>query len=717
MSGRYNAGSVNLAHLALTLTIIATVISACSAVSPAPLQTFGTTPPPETLQLSPSPVTQSQFGGGTGLIAFSSPRDGESAIFTISVETGDVSPISGTGSRLNQPTWSPDGRRVGYVHWSGGGAQEIWFMNSLGAERSRVTSILGHRDIEPAWSPDGTKIAFASSRDTYLDSTGDEVFVMNVYVVDLETLRQIQLTDSVTWDTDPDWAPDGQSIVWQGVKNNNNEILLMSSDGNEIANLTRNAASDANPAWSPDGSRIAFVSDRSGNEEIYVMDSDGSNVLQLTSNPERDKAPAWSPDGEWLAYQAEYDANFDIYIMLADGTQQTRLTTNLDFDGFPSWQPPISGAALGGIEPNFDRDSLPEFISFRTMSWINEHAVPLLTREPIGFTTDLEPLVPIIGSSRLVDLGGQAFSTDEDFTLRHRIIEFLVQVMDFDVIVLEIAREPALLLDRYLNLGEGNPAIAIEMLEDPRWRNSAFLDLIEWIRKRNHDPNQDSPIHIYGIASLLPALDVFAERAISSSVSPGESAFRSLAERENSIRDNTRWVIEQISSDSKLILWGSDFDLLETAGPVPGDYAFALAAQPSLGELFGSELGEQLFRIGLILGRGLMTEVNTDGSLEAVSIGGAPAGSFEWMADGTGMATFLLPDLSGEGSMLDRRILGRTMFSRHPEATFLAVNLAEAYDALIYANGVRPARTLMGTKSPDREGPATTCAIRSSCFE
>ena len=112
-----------------------------------------------------------------------------------------------------------------------------------------------------------------------------------------------------------------------------------------------------------------------------------------------------------------------------------------------------------------------------------------------------------------------------------------------------------------------------------------------------------------------------------------------------------------------------------------------------------------------------MTEVNTDGSLEAVSIGGAPAGSFEWMADGTGMATFLLPDLSGEGSVLDRRILGRTMFSRHPEATFLAVNLAEAYDALIYANGVRPARTLMGTKSPDREGPATTCAIRSSCFE
>ncbi len=536
-------------------------------------------------------------------------------------------------------------------------------------------------------------------------------------MVDLVTLREIQLTDSVTWDTDPDWAPDGQSIVWQGVRNSNNEILLMTSDGNEIANLSRNAASDANPAWSPDGRQIAFVSDRSGNEEIYVMDSDGSNVLQLTSNPERDKAPAWSPDGKWLAYQAEYDANFDIYIMLADGSQQTRLTTNLDFDGFPSWQPPISGAALGGTEPNFDRESLPEFISFRTMSWIGEHAVPLLTREPIGFTTDLEHLFPIIGSSRLVDLGGQGFGTDEDFTLRHRLIELLVQVMDFDAIVLEIAREPALLLDRYLNEGEGNPVLAIEMIGDPRWQNSSFLNLIEWIRDRNQDSNQDSPIHIYGIASDLTPLDVVADRTMSSSISPRESAFRYLAERENSIRDNTRWVVEQIPSDSKLILWGSDFDLLETAGPVPGDYVFALAAQPSLGELFGSELGEKPFRIGLVLGRGLMREVETDGSLGLVSIGSAPAGSFEWMAEGTGLATFLLPDLGREGSMLDRRILGRTMFSSHQEATFLAVNLAEAYDALIYVNVARPARALTGSESPDRERPAAICAIRSPCFE
>ncbi|MFQ5922578.1 MAG: hypothetical protein ACE5M4_07010 [Anaerolineales bacterium] len=460
--------------LVCVLSVIA--ISSCGSTTPTSPPTQPATAPAPTVEPSPTPDSQTPLGGGTGLIAFSSPREGDSTLYTVSAETGLVRRLTETSSRLNQPTWSPDGRRIGYVRWSGGVEHDIWFMNVRGSERTRVTSISGYRDFEPSWSPDGTKIAFASSRDSYLDSSGDEVFVMNIYVVDLKTLRQVQLTDSDTWDTDPDWSPDGEQIVWQSIRNENNEILVMSSDGTEMANLTGHGASDANPAWSPDGSRIAFVSDRTGNEEIFVMDRDGSNVRQLTSNPERDKAPAWSPDSEWLAYHSEHQSNFDIYIMRADGTNHTRLTHDLDFDGFPSWQPPVSGAAPNGTEPNLDLESITEFISFRTMSWISDHAIPLLTRDPIGFTADLESLLPNIGSSRFVDLGGQGFGTHEDFTLRHRLIEFLIQVMGFDAIILEIEREPALLLDRYVNQGEGDPMLAIEMIDDPRWQNSAFLE-------------------------------------------------------------------------------------------------------------------------------------------------------------------------------------------------------------------------------------------------
>jgi hypothetical protein len=39
------------------------------------------------------------------------------------------------------------------------------------------------------------------------------------------------------------------------------------------------------PVWSPDGNSIAFFSDRGGNPDIYIMTSDGSQVEQLTRDP------------------------------------------------------------------------------------------------------------------------------------------------------------------------------------------------------------------------------------------------------------------------------------------------------------------------------------------------------------------------------------------------------------------------------------------------
>jgi hypothetical protein len=87
------------------------------------------------------------------------------------------------------------------------------------------------------------------------------------------------------------------------------------------------------------------------------------------------------------------------------------------------------------------------------------------------------------------------------------------------------------------------------------------------------------------------------------------------------------------------------------------------------------------------------------------------------MATGTGLATFLLPELSSRDSLLDRRILARAVLSKDSDISFEQVNLAEVYDALIYVDEVRPTRPLIGTESPEREGPAAACDIRSLCFE
>ena len=93
--------------------------------------------------------------------------------------------------------------------------------------------------------------------------------------------------------------------------------------------------------------RIAFQSDGDGNRdgnqenyEIYVMDSDGNNQQRLTDNDFFDIAPSWSPAGERIVFASNPDGkheNYEIYVMENDGGNQQKLTNNPHRDNAPEW--------------------------------------------------------------------------------------------------------------------------------------------------------------------------------------------------------------------------------------------------------------------------------------------------------------------------------------------------------------------------------------------
>ena len=134
-----------------------------------------------------------------------------------------------------------------------------------------------------------------------------------------------------------DCPPAGPLVAFRSDRDGNQEIYVMTADGNDLVNLTNDAAEDGTPSWSSDGIKIAFRSDRDGNDEIYVMGADGSNLVNLTDNSAYDRAPAWSPDGSRIAFQSDRDGNDEIYVIDADGTDLIRLTTHGAYDRVPSW--------------------------------------------------------------------------------------------------------------------------------------------------------------------------------------------------------------------------------------------------------------------------------------------------------------------------------------------------------------------------------------------
>ncbi|HKZ82496.1 MAG TPA: hypothetical protein VJ793_02430 [Anaerolineae bacterium] len=82
------------------------------------------------------------------------------------------------------------------------------------------------------------------------------------------------------------------------------DIYLMNTDGTRPINLTDNTANDLELAWSPDGTQIAFTSNRDGNFEIYTIKADGTGAMRLTDDPGIDGMPSWSPMARTLHLRA-----------------------------------------------------------------------------------------------------------------------------------------------------------------------------------------------------------------------------------------------------------------------------------------------------------------------------------------------------------------------------------------------------------------------------
>lgn len=111
------------------------------------------------------------------------------------------------------------------------------------------------------------------------------------------TWRTIDIdTTQTTW-SDVDVSPDGRTIVFDML----GDLYTLPIEGGEARALTESIAWDIQPRFSPDGRHIAFISDRGGSDNIWVMRADGSDARAITSEREASVFnPAWSPDGQYL---------------------------------------------------------------------------------------------------------------------------------------------------------------------------------------------------------------------------------------------------------------------------------------------------------------------------------------------------------------------------------------------------------------------------------
>lgn len=148
----------------------------------------------------------------------------------------------------------------------------------------------------PHWSPDGRWVTFAASTTQPISRT--TIPEPDIWRVEVETGILQRITDFAKTESDPQFSPDGEWIVFSAHLRNDTNLYRLRASGGGLRQVTANAAYDRFPHYTPTGKHIIFVSDRTGFYELYRVPTAGfeEDVQQIT-RLQRDifDPPALSP--------------------------------------------------------------------------------------------------------------------------------------------------------------------------------------------------------------------------------------------------------------------------------------------------------------------------------------------------------------------------------------------------------------------------------------
>ncbi|WP_237706832.1 erythromycin esterase family protein [Kribbella flavida] len=152
-------------------------------------------------------------------------------------------------------------------------------------------------------------------------------------------------------------------------------------------------------------------------------------------------------------------------------------------------------------------------------TWLQQTAWPLAGVEPGGPTGDLAPLKDLLEDVRLVGLGEATHGTREFFQLKHRLLEYLVTELGYDVLAMEASESAAPAVDAYVRGGPGDAATVVSDLGFWTWRTEEVVAMVEWMRSCNEGRPAGQQVGFAGVdpqkcsASLARVRDHLAEHA------------------------------------------------------------------------------------------------------------------------------------------------------------------------------------------------------------
>jgi Tol biopolymer transport system component len=191
-----------------------------------------------------------------------------------------------SGISAQELAFSRDGLWVAYASFPDGA---LWRSKVDGSEKRQLT-FPPLRVFSPSWSPDGKQIAFSADR----PSTA-----RNVYTISGEGGTPKRVLPSEQGQSDVDWSPDGNVVVFGTLFVTNAPIYTLDLRSQTVSVLP-GSFEHYGPKWSPDGRFIAAIaSGPLGKLMLYEVST--QQWSEVSSFPVG--CPIWSHDGKYVYFQ------------------------------------------------------------------------------------------------------------------------------------------------------------------------------------------------------------------------------------------------------------------------------------------------------------------------------------------------------------------------------------------------------------------------------
>jgi Tol biopolymer transport system component/DNA-binding winged helix-turn-helix (wHTH) protein len=239
-------------------------------------------------------------------------------------------------SAADMAQFSPDGK---WIAWHNASDSSLWRSRVDGSERVELTNP-PLRIFTMKWSPDNRRLAVMA------EEAGKP---WKIYLVDAEGGKLTPVLNEDRNEADPDWTPDGQSIVFGRLpeRMDNGQpkaIYLLNLETHKVSEIPGSAGLFS-PRLSPDGRYIAAMP--LDQRALLLYDSTTQKWSPLTKHGAGD--PTWSHDGKYLYFQDFLEAGKPIYRIAVPSGKLEQVATIDDLRPIAATDYRLIGLAPGDL--------------------------------------------------------------------------------------------------------------------------------------------------------------------------------------------------------------------------------------------------------------------------------------------------------------------------------------------------------------------------------